>query len=163
LPRTCVSAGPWLNKPQHLTTLAARADVAHDMLDFMLDFLNAHPELADNDLYITGESYAGHYVPAVAHRLWQWNKGGGRPKINLKGFAIGARRGRQCERWRCARKSALHILQSASTSHSRGECAASASWSSTVAPAGSWRQWNPRWGKSEACNLSLPSSVLTEA
>ena len=60
------------------------------MLDFVLDFLEAHPELADNDFYVTGESYAGHYVPAVTHRLWKWNKDGESPKIPLKGFAIGA-------------------------------------------------------------------------
>lgn len=59
------------------------------MLDFMLDFLDAHPNLRDNDVYITGESYAGHYVPAVTHRLWKWNKDGHKPHFNLKGFGIG--------------------------------------------------------------------------
>ena len=65
------------------------AGVAHDMLDFLQEFMAAHPELADNDFYVTGESYAGHYVPAVAHRVWQYNKGGMGQHIPLKGFAIG--------------------------------------------------------------------------
>ena len=49
-----------------------------------------HPALADRDFYVTGESYAGHYVPAVSHRLFvEMNKPDVPEKINLKGFAIG--------------------------------------------------------------------------
>lgn len=33
-------------------------DVAADMLDFLHEFLEAHPELAGNDFFVTGESYA---------------------------------------------------------------------------------------------------------
>ena len=60
------------------------------MLDFVLEFLEAHPELRKNDFYVTGESYAGHYVPAVSHRLWKWNKDQPESKINFRGLAIGA-------------------------------------------------------------------------
>eukprot|EP00892_Ulva_mutabilis_P009381 jgi/Ulvmu1/6815/UM031_0019.1 len=63
--------------------------VAHDMLDFLQEFMEAHPELADNEFYVTGESYAGHYVPAVSHRVWQYNKAGSGQHIPMKGFAIG--------------------------------------------------------------------------
>jgi carboxypeptidase C (cathepsin A) len=68
-----------------------RAGVAADMLDFMLDFLDAHPDLKDNDVFVSGESYAGHYVPAVTHRLWRWNKANATEElqINIKGLAIG--------------------------------------------------------------------------
>ena len=49
----------------------------------------AHPELADRDFYVTGESYAGHYVPAVANRVYRARElGEGRP-IKLAGAAIG--------------------------------------------------------------------------
>lgn len=50
----------------------------------------ARPHLADRDFFVTGESYAGHYIPAVAHHMWASNKGAdpGR-RINLKGVAIG--------------------------------------------------------------------------
>lgn len=67
------------------------AGVAADMLDFMLDFMDAHPDLKDNDVFITGESYAGHYVPAVTHRLWRWNEANATDdhQINVKGLAIG--------------------------------------------------------------------------
>jgi len=63
--------------------------VADDMYDFLLQFFAKHVELADNDLYIFGESYAGHYVPAIAHRVWRGNKQGGAPKLPLRGVAVG--------------------------------------------------------------------------
>ena len=65
------------------------AGVAADMLDFLRVFLDAHPKFARNDLYITGESYGGHYVPAVSHEVWKYNRGGSGKRIHLKGFAIG--------------------------------------------------------------------------
>lgn len=50
----------------------------------------AHPDMADRDFYVTGESYAGHYVPAVSNRIFlENNKPEVEKKINLKGFAIG--------------------------------------------------------------------------
>ncbi|KAG9136612.1 hypothetical protein Leryth_020278 [Lithospermum erythrorhizon] len=52
-------------------------------------FFVEHPELAENDFYITGESYAGHYIPAIAARVHQGNKAKEGIHINLKGFAIG--------------------------------------------------------------------------
>jgi cathepsin A (carboxypeptidase C) len=41
------------------------------------------------DFFITGESYGGHYVPSVAHRVWQGNEAKEGLHINLKGIAIG--------------------------------------------------------------------------
>ncbi|KAK9848936.1 hypothetical protein WJX84_006787 [Apatococcus fuscideae] len=64
--------------------------VAADMLDFMHAFFAAHPELIDNPLYITGESYAGHYVPAVSYAIFKHNLNvTSNTKINLKGLAVG--------------------------------------------------------------------------
>jgi serine carboxypeptidase-like clade 4 len=39
--------------------------------------------------YITGESYAGHYIPAVTTRILQGNGDPSWPKINLHAIAIG--------------------------------------------------------------------------
>lgn len=49
----------------------------------------AHPDYVNNDFYITGESYAGHYIPSFASRINQGNKNKEGIHINLKGFAIG--------------------------------------------------------------------------
>jgi len=32
----------------------------------MLGFLERYPEFKGRALYITGESYAGHYIPAIS-------------------------------------------------------------------------------------------------
>lgn len=47
-------------------------------------FFAEHPEYANNDFYITGESYAGHYIPAFASRVHQGNKAKEGIHINLK-------------------------------------------------------------------------------
>ncbi|CAN1339471.1 Serine carboxypeptidase-like 49 [Linum perenne] len=63
--------------------------VSNDLYDFLQAFFTEHPELAENDFYITGESYAGHYIPAFASRVHRGNKNNEGIHINLKGFAIG--------------------------------------------------------------------------
>lgn len=53
-------------------------------------FLNKHPEYRGCDLYFTGESYAGKYIPFIAKKITEKNgKCSERHKINLKGLAIG--------------------------------------------------------------------------
>ncbi|KAM3302958.1 hypothetical protein P3S67_013988 [Capsicum chacoense] len=63
--------------------------VSNDLYDFLQAFFKAHPEYVKNDFYITGESYAGHYIPAFASRVHRGNKNKEGSHINLKGFAIG--------------------------------------------------------------------------
>ncbi|WJX74302.1 Serine carboxypeptidase-like 48, variant 2 [Trifolium repens] len=63
--------------------------VSNDLYDFLQAFFKEHPQFAKNDFYITGESYAGHYIPAFASRVHQGNKAKEGIHINLKGFAIG--------------------------------------------------------------------------
>uniref|UniRef100_A0A2C9V350 Carboxypeptidase n=1 Tax=Manihot esculenta TaxID=3983 RepID=A0A2C9V350_MANES len=63
--------------------------VSNDLYDFLQAFFNKHPQFVKNDFYITGESYAGHYIPAFATRIHQGNKNKEGIQINLKGFAIG--------------------------------------------------------------------------
>lgn len=45
-----------------------------------------HPELSGRDFYITGESYAGHYIPAIAY-YFLYNATF--LDLNIKGVAIG--------------------------------------------------------------------------
>ena len=55
------------------------------MYTFIVGFLEQNPQFKGRDLYITGESYAGHYVPAIAsYYVKQKN-----PDIVLKAVAIG--------------------------------------------------------------------------
>jgi carboxypeptidase C (cathepsin A) len=48
--------------------------------------LNAHLELKQNPLYIFGESYAGHYIPAFANIITTDDN---LKFINYKGIGIG--------------------------------------------------------------------------
>ncbi|KAK2380228.1 serine carboxypeptidase [Trifolium repens] len=63
--------------------------VSIDLYDFLQEFFKQHPEFIKNDFYITGESYAGHFAPALASRIQQGNKDNKGITINLKGFAVG--------------------------------------------------------------------------
>ncbi|KAK4286417.1 hypothetical protein QN277_002975 [Acacia crassicarpa] len=63
--------------------------VSNALYDFLQAFFKEHPQFQKNDFYVTGESYAGHYLPALASRLHQANKANEGIHINLKGMAIG--------------------------------------------------------------------------
>lgn len=63
--------------------------VSDDIYDFLQAFFKEHPNYLANDFYITGESYAGHYIPAATERVHRGNKQNESLHINLKGFAIG--------------------------------------------------------------------------
>ncbi|CAI0452815.1 unnamed protein product [Linum tenue] len=63
--------------------------VSNDLYSFLQEFFKGHSKYANNDFYITGESYAGHYIPALASRIYKGNKNNEGIHINLKGFAIG--------------------------------------------------------------------------
>lgn len=62
-------------------------DVARDMLEFLEQFFTLFEEFSHNDFYVTGESYAGKYVPALAAAIHQHKHL--RVKINLVGVAMG--------------------------------------------------------------------------
>lgn len=54
----------------------------------MQQFYELFPHLRDNDLFITGESYAGKYIPSLAMVIHEENFNGNK-KINLQGMAMG--------------------------------------------------------------------------
>lgn len=62
--------------------------VGEDLYQALRQFFLMFPELQKNDFFVTGESYAGKYVPAVAHTIHKHNHQTELP-INLKGIAIG--------------------------------------------------------------------------
>ena len=63
---------------------------AHDNLIAIIDFFNKFPSLRDKDLYISGESYAGIYIPMLAYEILHYNdKVSDSHKIKLKGILVG--------------------------------------------------------------------------
>jgi cathepsin A (carboxypeptidase C) len=67
------------------------AEVAADMYAFLQEFFTSHTQYQKNDFFAFGESYAGHYIPAVTHKIWQNNNNlpTGAITINLKGTSVG--------------------------------------------------------------------------
>ncbi|XP_042510756.1 serine carboxypeptidase-like 40 [Macadamia integrifolia] len=62
---------------------------AIDNYAFLVNWLERFPEYKTREFYISGESYAGHYVPQLAHAILQENKIAKKTIINLKGLIIG--------------------------------------------------------------------------
>jgi len=65
------------------------ADVAEDMYQFLQEFFTAHPEYVDNAFFVFGESYGGHYAPAIASRVFDGNNNKEGIHINLSGVGVG--------------------------------------------------------------------------
>jgi carboxypeptidase C (cathepsin A) len=61
---------------------------AEDLYEGLQQFYEKYPQLKSNPLILTGESYAGHYIPAFASLILQNNAAGMR-FVNLRGCAIG--------------------------------------------------------------------------
>lgn len=61
---------------------------AEDSYAFLVNWLERFPQYKNSDFFITGESYAGHYVPQLAYTIIAQNKITNQTKINLKGIAV---------------------------------------------------------------------------
>ncbi|GMF47481.1 unnamed protein product [Phytophthora fragariaefolia] len=87
----------WLDQPTNVGySYGSPEDADHDEEDvqenicaFLQGFLDKHPELVDRPLFLAGESYAGHYIPAAAHKILRENKSAKTRLLNLQGIAIG--------------------------------------------------------------------------
>jgi carboxypeptidase C (cathepsin A) len=53
----------------HAPDITSEKQVAHDMRAFLTSFLITFPELAELEVYISGESYAGFYIPWIADHI----------------------------------------------------------------------------------------------
>ena len=64
---------------------------AKDNLQTILEFLKKYPEFSNSPLYITSESYGGHYMPTLAWEIIQYNENvdSDSDMLNFKGFAVG--------------------------------------------------------------------------
>ncbi|KAL5992720.1 hypothetical protein ACLOJK_013639 [Asimina triloba] len=61
---------------------------AEDAYAFLVNWLERFPQYKTRDFYITGESYAGHYVPQLAYTILLNNNHTNQTIINLKGIAV---------------------------------------------------------------------------
>ncbi|KAF8015378.1 hypothetical protein BT93_H1014 [Corymbia citriodora subsp. variegata] len=60
-----------------------------DSLAFLLRWFELYPEFLSNPFYISGESYAGVYVPTLASEVVKGIQLGEKPLINFKGYMVG--------------------------------------------------------------------------
>nr|CAD7463589.1 unnamed protein product [Timema tahoe] len=65
-----------------------QTQIGSELYTALLQFLWLFPELQTHDFFITGESYAGKYIPALGYTIYK-NNPLSDLKINLKGLAIG--------------------------------------------------------------------------
>jgi serine carboxypeptidase-like clade 2 len=62
---------------------------AEDALAFLINWFQRFPQYKYREFYLCGESYAGHYVPQLAQKVYKYNQGNSNPFINLKGYMVG--------------------------------------------------------------------------
>ncbi|XP_057967263.1 serine carboxypeptidase 24 isoform X2 [Malania oleifera] len=62
---------------------------AEDALIFLRRWMSRFPQYKHRQFYIAGESYAGHYIPQLAKKIYDYNKPFSHPIINLRGFLVG--------------------------------------------------------------------------
>ncbi|EFA80920.1 peptidase S10 family protein [Heterostelium album PN500] len=64
-------------------------EVAENLYRMLSQFMNDNSQFANLPFYIFGESYAGHYVPALAYYMYVKNQDPFSTHFNLKGIAVG--------------------------------------------------------------------------
>lgn len=87
----------WLDQPAGVgfsygaETDSNEAMISEDAYYFLQAFFKQYSEYAENPLFIVGESYAGHYAPAIAHRVLKGNQAAksGSIHLNLAGLGVG--------------------------------------------------------------------------
>ncbi|KAM0016299.1 putative carboxypeptidase D [Helianthus debilis subsp. tardiflorus] len=67
---------------------ASDKNTADDSYVFLVNWLERFPQYKSRDFYITGESYAGHYVPQLAYTILHNHKKTNQTIINIKGIAV---------------------------------------------------------------------------
>jgi serine carboxypeptidase-like clade 2 len=61
---------------------------ADDAYVFLVKWLERFPEYKDRAFYISGESFAGHYVPELAATILLHNTYNNRTIVNLQGILV---------------------------------------------------------------------------
>jgi len=84
----------WVDQPPGTgfstgTVDSTEDEIAEDMYAFLQNFMTAFPQYFNHGLYVFGESYAGHYVPAITYYIYEQNQNIKNKNIPLMAFAIG--------------------------------------------------------------------------
>ena len=70
--------------------LLTNMESAGDEFEYWLtSFFNQFPNLQGRDFYITGESYAGKYIPYYAWKIWNTQKSASVPLWDLRACLVG--------------------------------------------------------------------------
>lgn len=67
---------------------ANETQVSEQLYSALVQFYQLFPEIKTNKFFVTGESYAGTYIPAIGYKIHQSNQHA-EFKINMKGMMIG--------------------------------------------------------------------------
>ncbi|PIA45950.1 hypothetical protein AQUCO_01600299v1 [Aquilegia coerulea] len=78
----------YTNDPSELLTNGDQR-TADDSLVFLLKWFERFPQYKGRDFYITGESYAGHFIPQLAQAIVSYKWSAQERSINLKGYMVG--------------------------------------------------------------------------
>ena len=62
---------------------------AENNYELIQQFLIRFPQYKSNDLYLSSESYGGHYLPTLSKKIVDYNKANPSLPLNFKGFAVG--------------------------------------------------------------------------
>ncbi|XP_062159462.1 serine carboxypeptidase-like 13 [Alnus glutinosa] len=57
--------------------------------EFLIKWLDLHPQFLENQLYVGGDSYSGIPIPMIVQQIVIGNEGGTVPLLNLKGYVLG--------------------------------------------------------------------------
>jgi len=82
----CGAGYSFTSSPDGFVT--SQDEVATNLYSALVQFFQVFPDYSKNPFYVTGESYAGKYVPSISHKIYLENTQGN-GKINLQGLAIG--------------------------------------------------------------------------
>ncbi|WCJ37249.1 serine carboxypeptidase-like 20 [Euphorbia peplus] len=74
------------NKTDYIT---GDVKTALDSHAFLLKWFELYPEFLSNPFFISGESYAGIYVPTLAYEVMKGIDAGTKPVLKLKGYLVG--------------------------------------------------------------------------
>lgn len=83
-------------------------EAGDEFVKFCLAFLEKYPEFKDRQLYLTGESYGGKYLPAFSYALLKYNEKVGERVFNLEATLIGDPYAQPI-----TQRTSMHILPSA--------------------------------------------------